>query len=55
MHFGFLDTGQKFGLYSPIEIDLNIVKITFGIMFKINIASIIGVIISILIYKKIKL
>lgn len=49
----WLGYGESFGLTSPIELDLNIVKITFGLVFKINIASIIGMIISIFIYKKV--
>lgn len=44
---------QKFGLETPIVLDLSVLKITFGLMFKINIASIIGMILSIFIYKKI--
>ena len=31
--------GQQFGLESPLVLDLSIVKITFALMFKINIAS----------------
>ena len=49
----WLSYGQDFGLSSPIELDLNIMKITFGLLFKINIASIVGMIISIFIYRKI--
>lgn len=49
----WLSYGQSFGLTSPIELDLNIVQITFGLMFRINIASIIGLIIAILIYRKV--
>lgn len=45
--------GQEFGLTSPLVLDINILKITFGCMFKINIASIVGLAISIFIYKKI--
>ena len=41
------------GLESPIVLDLNILKLTFGLMFKINIASIIGMIIAVFIYKKV--
>lgn len=48
----WLSYGQSFGLSSPLELDLNIVKLTFGLMFKINIASIIGVIIAVIIYHK---
>lgn len=44
--------GESFGLSSPIELDLNVVTITFGLMFKINIASIIGMAIAIFIYRK---
>lgn len=49
----WLAYGQEFGLTSPLTLDLSIMKITFGLMIKINIASIIGVIIALLIYRKI--
>lgn len=49
----WLAYGEQFGLSSPIELNLEVVTITFGLMFKINIASIIGIIIAIFIYKKI--
>lgn len=49
----WLSYGEQFGLTNPIELDLNVIKITFGLMFKINIASIIGIILAIFIYKKI--
>lgn len=49
----WLGYGQSFGFTSPIELDLNIIKITFALIFKINIASIIGLILSVFIYKKI--
>lgn len=49
----WLSYGQNFGLSSPIELDLSIVQISFGLMFRINIASIIGMIIAILIYRKV--
>ena len=48
----WLSYGQSFGLSSPLELDLNIVKLTFGLMFKINIASILGMIIAIIIYHR---
>lgn len=47
----WLDYGESFGLTSPLELDLNIIRLTFAISFKINIASIIGLAISIFIYK----
>lgn len=49
----WLSYGQQFGFTSPIELDLNVIKLTFGLIFKINIASIIGIILAIFIYKKI--
>lgn len=49
----WLSYGQSFGLSSPVQLDLNIVQISFGLMFKINISSIIGMIIAILIYRKV--
>jgi len=49
----WLSYGETFGLSNPLELDLSIMKITFGLLFKINIASIIGMIIAIFIYRKI--
>ena len=49
----WLSYEQQFGLESPLVLDLSVVQLTFGLMFKINVASIIGMILSIFIYKKI--
>lgn len=49
----WLSYGQEFGLSSPIVLDLNIIKLTFGLTLKINIASIIGMAIAIFIYRKV--
>ncbi len=49
----WLSYEQEFGLQTPFVLDLSVLKITFGLMFKINIASIVGMILSIFIYKKI--
>ncbi|MGN1271360.1 MAG: DUF4321 domain-containing protein [Clostridia bacterium] len=49
----WLAYGQSFGLSNPISLDLNVITITFGLMFKINIASIIGMAIAIFIYRKV--
>ena len=48
----WLAYGQSFGLSTPLELNLNIVQFTFACTFKINIASIIGLIIAIVIYRK---
>lgn len=49
----WLSYGQSFGLTEPIALDLNIIKITFGLQLKINIASIVGMAIAIFIYRKV--
>lgn len=49
----WLSYGQSFGLSSPIELNLSIVQLTFGLMFKINVASILGMLIAVLIYRKV--
>ena len=49
----WLSYEQQFGLETPFILDLSILKITIGLMVKINVASIIGMILSIFIYKKI--
>lgn len=49
----WLSYGEQFGISSPIELDLSVIKITFGLMFKINIASIIGMALAIFIYRKV--
>ena len=49
----WLAYGQEFGLSTPVELNLNVIKLTFGLVFKINIASIIGIVLAIFIYKKI--
>ncbi len=49
----WLSYGQSFGLASPITLDLSVISITFGLMFKINIASIIGMVLAIFIYRKV--
>ena len=49
----WLSYSQEFGLRSPIELDLSVVQITFALMFKISVSSIIGIILAIFIYKKI--
>lgn len=48
----WLSYGQSFGLSNPVTLDLGVVQLTLGLMFKINIASIIGIIISVFIYRK---
>lgn len=47
----WLGYGQTFGLDTPIVVNLGLLVITFGLTIKITIASIIGVVIAIIIYR----
>lgn len=48
----WLSYGQEFGLSSPITLDLGVVQLTLGLMFKINVSSIVGIIIAVFIYRR---
>lgn len=50
----FLNYGQTFGMNSPVELDLGFLIFTFGLKIQITIASVLGVIASLLVYKFIK-
>lgn len=43
--------GQSFGLEEPITLNLGILVISFGLSIKITIASILGVVLAIIIYR----
>jgi hypothetical protein len=47
----WLSFGQEFGLENPVVLNLSVLTLTFGLMFKINMASIIGMVIAIFIYR----
>lgn len=47
----WLGYGNTFGLTSPVVLDLGILVLTFGLTININIASIIGLIIGIIVYR----
>ena len=47
----WLAYGQSFGLDEPIILNLGLLVVTFGLTIKITIASIIGVIAAIVIYR----
>ena len=48
----WLNYGQSFGLENPIVLDLGLLVLTFGLTIHISIASIVGVVLAILLYKK---
>lgn len=49
----WLSYGESFGLSDPLKLDLSIINLTFSLMLRINIASIIGMAIAIFIYRKV--
>lgn len=49
----WLNYGQTFGLTNPVVVDFGIVCVTFGLSIKITVASIIGIIVGIIIYRMI--
>ncbi len=49
----WLNYGQSFGLETPLVLDLGLLVLTFGLTIHISIASIIGVVLAIILYRKI--
>lgn len=47
----WLNYGQTFGLMNPLILDLGILTITFALTIKITIASIIGIVVALIIYR----
>ena len=47
----FMNFGQTFGFTSPLILDFGILSITFALTIKITIASILGIVIALLIYR----
>jgi len=50
----WLDYGQAFGMTNPVELDLGFFVLTFGLKIKITISSVLGVILSLIVYKFIR-
>ncbi len=48
----FMSYGKEVGLTTPLDLDLVIIKLQLGFTLKFTIAGIIGMIISIFIYRK---
>lgn len=51
-YLSWLNYGQQFGFSEPFHLNLGILKITFGLTIKITMSSIIGVVLAIIVYKK---
>ena len=50
----FLNYGQTFGMSNPVELNLGFIIFIFGLKIQITIASVIGVVLALLIYRFIK-
>lgn len=50
--FKWLNYGQSIGIDDPFTLNLYVLKFTFGFKISITVSSIIGVISSILVYRK---
>ena len=48
----WLAYGEEFGTNGPLGVDLSILKLSFELRLKINVASIVGMIIAIFVYRK---
>lgn len=49
--FSWLNYGKTFGLTSPIVLDMAVLSLTFGLTIHFSIATILGIIIAIFIYR----
>ncbi len=52
-YLSWLAYEKEFGFSTPVELNLSVIRLTFGLTFRINIASIIGIILAVFIYRKI--
>ena len=52
-YLGWLAYGMDFGTTNPFTLDMGLLNLTFGLTFKMNIASIIGLLIAVFIYRKV--
>ena len=52
-YFSWLSYGKTFGISTsnPFVLDLSVLKVSFGCLFHINIASILGMVIAFIAYK----
>ncbi len=48
----WLNFGQSFGVQNPFVLDLGILVLTFGLTIRISIASVIGIILGVIVYRR---
>lgn len=51
-YLSWLNYGKEIGLTSPFFLDLSFMSLTFGLTLKLTLAGIIGMVIAIILYKK---
>jgi len=49
--FEWLDYGQYFGISNPVTLSLGVVSLTFGFTLRINVASVIGMVLGYIAYR----
>lgn len=49
----WLSYGESFGISNPLTLDLGVLQLTLGLMIRINVSSIVGILIAIFIYRKV--
>lgn len=52
-YLGWLNYGQTFGLQEPVKLDLGLIWMSVQLVLKFTISGIIGMILSVFIYRKI--
>ena len=52
-YFEWLKFGETFGFKTPFVLDFGVLSLTLGFAVRINVASIIGIIIAIFVYRRI--
>ena len=48
-----LTRGPTIGLTPPATLDLRLVSITFGVMFKVNVVGVLGIVVALLVVRRI--
>lgn len=51
-HISILSASQSVGVEPPVNLDLNFLQLKFGFMFNINLAGVIGLIVSFWIFSR---
>ncbi len=50
----WLGYGKSFGLTEPLVLDICVLRLSFSVLFELNVASVIGILTAVLIYRKVK-